>query len=179
MDDVASAFREDEKFIKDIREEVEAFDSDEEDDVSHKSLNRRNRFFKFISEQRKSLHAKAYFAFPNPRDEGAYVLENSNFRRPYDIAIYGYLYLIWGSELYHKYFKWGRSFDWYALSMFTNCDVTEDTMRITGYERVGSALFFFEKWSPHQYSWERHSSPSFFLASIVTVASPSSLLLNY
>ncbi|CAL6270011.1 unnamed protein product [Bathycoccus prasinos] len=130
-----------------IREEVGAFDNDEEDDVSHKSLNRRNRFFKFISEQRKSLHAKAYFAFPNPRDEGAYVLENSNFRRPYDIAIYGYLYLIWGSELYRKYLKWGRSFDWYALSMFTNCDVTEDTMRITGHERRVSALFLFKVFS--------------------------------
>ena len=138
---------EDEKFIKDIREEVGAFDSDEEDDVRHKSLNRRNRFFKFISEQRKSLHAKAYFAFPNPRDEGAYVLENSNFRRPYDIAIFGYLYLIWGSELYRKYLKWGHSFDWYALSMFTNCDVTEDTMRITGYERRVSALFLLKVFS--------------------------------
>jgi len=134
--------RKNEKFIKDIREEVGAVD-DDECCPRHRSLASRNRFFEFISARRKMLHAKAYYAFSNPRDEDAYVLENSNFRRPYDITVYGILYTFWGIGAYRQHAKWG-SFDWFSLSLFTNCDVNNDTMRITDYDKHISALLLLK-----------------------------------
>jgi len=129
----------DEKFNRDIRKEVGAF-YDDEDDIDYNIRNRQIRFISAaVSETRKALYAKAYLAFSNPRDEDAYMLENSIFRRPYDLAVHGLLYLTWASSFTRHYLTW-NSFDWLWLGLFTNCNVNEDTMRIQEFDRRFSAL---------------------------------------
>jgi hypothetical protein len=106
-----------------IQEEVERFERIDDDNNTSIWL-----ICKRISEIRKSLQAKAYFGFSNPRKEEIYVLENSIFRMKSDLIGANMVLVATMINFSKHYVRSGYTFDWFVNSLYTSCEINNETM---------------------------------------------------